>query len=85
MLGAAVEDIAQFLHQEERLDSVSRGLVQHVALWADVASHWLTPPGPECKLLCTLPPVALMSFVTGQNPLMRMRSALGDSIRVQSG
>lgn len=27
MLGAAVEDIAQFLHQEERLDSVSRGLV----------------------------------------------------------
>lgn len=25
MLGTDVEDIAQFLHQEERLDSVSRG------------------------------------------------------------
>jgi len=44
MLGAAVEDIAQFLHQEERLDSVSQGVVWHAALWADVASHWLTPP-----------------------------------------
>ena len=25
MLGTSVEDIAQFLHQEERLDSVRRG------------------------------------------------------------
>lgn len=26
MLGTSVEDIAQFLHQEERLDSVSLGV-----------------------------------------------------------
>lgn len=38
MLGTDVEDIAQFLHQEERLDSVSWGMAQHVALWACTSS-----------------------------------------------
>lgn len=58
MLGAAVEDIAQFLHQEERLDSVSPAVVWRVALWADVASPWLAPPAylalsAACSVPCS--------------------------------
>lgn len=63
MLGTSVEDIAQFLHQEERLDSVRRG-AGHMLVGSFLRLRDLTGFHLEtCRLLSAVPLSALLFTV----------------------